>query len=129
MSKKAPFLDLRSEPVALFLAMEEMAGRNGKAILVDVQDEMLDMSRQKSEKAVLWSRTVFHKTQPDKRGILEKIDFTRVFHMFHEVHDKERFLREGASLLKPDEKFLIVEPNFHVSKSQSRIPSRSPNQA
>jgi ubiquinone/menaquinone biosynthesis C-methylase UbiE len=109
--------------------MEEMAGRNGKVISVDVQDEMLDMSRQKSEKAMLWSRTVFHKAQLDKIGILEKVDFTLVFHMFHEVHDKERFLREGASLLKPDGKFLIVEPNFHVSKSQSRIPSRSPNQA
>jgi SAM-dependent methyltransferase len=90
---------------------------------------MLDMSRQKSEKAMLWSRPVFHKAQLDKIGILEKVDFTLVFHMFHEVHDKERFLREGASLLKHDGKFLIVEPNFHVSKSQSRIPSRSPNQA
>ncbi len=102
-------------------------GQNEKVISVNVQDEMLDMSRQKSKKAGLWFRIVFHKAQPDKICVLEKVDFSLAFYAVNEGPDKERFLREGASLLKPNGKFLIVKPNFHVSKSQSKIPLRSPN--
>jgi len=44
------------------------------------------------------------------------VDFALAFYMVHEVQDKKSFLSEVASHLKPDSRFLIVEPKFHVSK-------------
>jgi hypothetical protein len=34
--------------------------------------------------------------------------------MVHEVQGRERFLRQVTALLKPEGRFLLVEPHFHV---------------
>ena len=99
------------------MAMAEMVGNNGKVISVDVQDEMLQMVRQKSEKVGLQSRIELHKAEPERIGVTEKVDFALAFYMVHEVPDKKSFLYEVASILKPVGKFLIVEPKFHISKT------------
>jgi SAM-dependent methyltransferase len=49
------------------------------------------------------------------------VDFALAFYMVHEVPDKRSFLSEVASHLKPDGRFLIVEPKFHVSESSFDI--------
>lgn len=110
-------LDLGCGPGMFSMAMAEMVGEKGKVIAVDIQDEMLQMLRQKIEHTELESRIRTHKSSPDKIGISEKADFALAFYMVHEVPDKERFLREVATILKPQGKLLIVEPKFHVSKS------------
>jgi SAM-dependent methyltransferase len=74
------------------------------------------MLRDKSERAGLKSRIIPHKSQPDKIGVSEMVDFALAFYMVHEVPDKKNFLSEVVSHLKPDGKLLIVEPKFHVSK-------------
>jgi ubiquinone/menaquinone biosynthesis C-methylase UbiE len=109
-------LDLGCGPGFFSLAMAEMVGKKGKVISVDIQDEMLQMLREKSEHEGLKSRIFFHKAQPDKIGIPEMVNFALAFYMVHEVPDKRSFLSEVASHLKPDGRFLIVEPKFHVSK-------------
>lgn len=108
-------LDLGSGPGMFSLAMARMVGVGGKVISVDIQEEMLQILRQKSEDAGLQSRIHLHKSGPEGIGIEEKVDFALAFYMVHEVPDKEKFLREVASLLKPGGRFLIVEPKFHVS--------------
>ncbi|MHC1688718.1 MAG: hypothetical protein AB9879_13620 [Methanothrix sp.] len=45
------------------------------------------------------------------------MDFALAFYMVHEVPDRAGFLKEVAAAIKPQGKFLIVEPNFHVSKT------------
>ncbi len=110
-------LDLGCGPGVFSIAMAEMVGEKGRVIAADIQDEMLQMLRQKVEKTKLESRIRIHKSSPDKIGISEKVDFALAFYMVHEVPDKERFLREVATILKPQGKLLIVEPKFHVSKS------------
>lgn len=109
-------LDLGCGPGFFSLAMAKMVGEKGKVISVDIQDEMLQILKNKSELKGLNSRIVLHKAQPEKLGISEMVDFALAFYMVHEVPDKKSFLSEVASHLKPEGRFLIVEPKFHVSK-------------
>jgi ubiquinone/menaquinone biosynthesis C-methylase UbiE len=110
-------MDLGCGPGFFSLAMSKLVGEKGKVISVDIQDEMLQILRHKSEREGLSSRIILHKAQPEKLGISEMVDFALAFYMVHEVPDKRSFLSEVASHLKPDGRFLIVEPKFHVSKS------------
>lgn len=110
-------MDLGCGPGFFSLAMAKLVGEKGRVISVDIQDEMLQIVKSKSELEGLSSRIVLHKAQPEKLGISEMVDFALAFYMVHEVPDKKSFLSEVASHLKPDGRFLIVEPKFHVSKS------------
>ena len=111
-------LDLGCGPGFFSLEMAKLVGEKGKVISVDIQEEMLQILKSKSERQGLSSRIVLHKAQPKKLGISEMVDFALAFYMVHEVPDKKSFLSEVASHLKPDGRFLIVEPKFHVSKSE-----------
>ncbi|AAM06159.1 class I SAM-dependent methyltransferase [Methanosarcina acetivorans] len=110
-------LDLGCGPGFFSLAMAKLVGEEGRVISVDIQDEMLQILKNKSKRQGLNSRIFLHKAQPEKLGISEMTDFALAFYMVHEVPDKKSFLSEVASHLKPDGRFLIVEPKFHVSKS------------
>lgn len=110
-------MDLGCGPGFFSLAMAKLVGEKGKVISVDIQDEMLQMVKRKSEREGLSSRIVLHKARPRKLGISEMVDFALAFYMVHEVQDEKSFLSEVASHLKPDGRFLIVEPKFHVSES------------
>lgn len=116
IEKGQTVLDLGCGPGMFSLALARMVGEEGKVISVDVQEEMLQILRRKSEHAGLSSRIILHKAQPKRIGVSEKVDFALAFYMVHEVPDKSSFLREVTSLIKPHGKFLIVEPKFHVSK-------------
>ncbi len=108
-------LDVGCGPGTFSLAMAKMVGESGKVIAVDVQEEMLQIVREKAARQGLESRIVTHKSYPDLIGISEKIDFALAFYMVHEVPSAETFLKEIASVLKPKGKLLIVEPKIHVS--------------
>ena len=109
-------IDIGSGPGMFTLAMAAMVGNTGKIIAVDLQQEMLDLVREKSEKQNMSPRIQLHKNQPDSIGISEKADFILSFYMLHEVPDRDAFLREVHGLLKPGGQYLIVEPKFHVSR-------------
>jgi ubiquinone/menaquinone biosynthesis C-methylase UbiE len=113
-------LDIGCGPGMFSIAMAKMVGENGKVIAVDVQDEMLRILRDKAVQEGLESRIVIHKSNTDQIGISDKVDFALAFYMIHEVPNGEAFLREIASLLKPNGKFLIAEPKLHVSASSFR---------
>jgi len=97
------------------IAMAKMVGESGKVIAVDVQEEMLKIVREKAAQQGLESRIVTHKSDLDRIGISEMVDFALAFYMVHEVPNAEAFLKEIGSVLKPKGKLLIVEPMFHVS--------------
>ncbi len=108
-------LDLGCGPGTFSVAMAKMVAESGKVIAVDVQEEMLQIVREKAAQQGLESRIFTHKSGPDRIGISEKVDFALAFYMVHEVPNAEAFLKEIASLLKPKGKLLIVEPKMHVS--------------
>ena len=51
-------------------------------------------------------------------GVIEKVDFVLAFWMIHEVPDKQKLFVELKSILKPAGKIFVIEPKFHVSKSE-----------
>jgi len=108
-------LDVGCGPGTFSIAMAKMVGESGKVIAVDLQEEMLQILRKKAAQQGLESRIVAHKSDPDRIGISEKVDFALAFYMVHEVPNAEAFLREIVSVLKPKGKLLVVEPKFHVS--------------
>jgi len=110
-------LDLGCGSGTFTIAMARMVGESGRVIAVDLQDEMLQMVKQKAVKEGLASRITTHKSEPDRIGIADKIDFALAFYMVHEVPDADAFLMEVARLLKPSGKLLIAEPLIHVSES------------
>jgi Cyclopropane fatty acid synthase and related methyltransferases len=62
-------LDLGCGPGFFSLAMAEMVGEKRRVFSVDIQEEMLQLFRDKSERIGLKSRIVFYKAQPDKIGL------------------------------------------------------------
>ena len=110
-------LDLGCGSGTFTIAMARMVGEAGRVIAVDVQEEMLQMVRQKAVKEGLTCRIITHQSEPDRIGISDRVDFALAFYMIHEVPDVDAFLMEVASLLKPSGKLLIAEPLMHVSES------------
>jgi len=98
------------------IPLARMVGDKGKVIAADVQPQMLAALRKRAKKHGLEERIVPHLCNSDSLGIHETIDFVLAFWMVHEVPDQNRFFHEMKSLLKPEGKFLLVEPKLHVTR-------------
>ena len=95
-------------------------GENGRQIRPGdrLQDGMLQKLRDKITGSELKGIITLHKCPVDRIGVTDPVDFVLIFYMLHEVPDQEKYLKEIAALLKPNGKILLVEPPFHVSKSE-----------
>ena len=95
-----------------------MVGERGKVIAADLQPEMLEITRNKLEKAGLAGRVVFHQCQPNRIGYNDSIDFALAFFMVHETPDIPGLLEEVFGILSSKGLFYVIEPTFHVSKEE-----------
>ena len=111
-------LDVGCGPGVFSIEMAKMVGPSGHVIAADLQEGMLSKLRKKVERTDLESIIELHKCETDKIGVSDKADFVLSFYMVHEVPDKIRFFKEIKTVLKSDGRFLIVEPNFHVSRKE-----------
>ena len=109
-------LDVGCGPGFFSIELARMVGNSGRVIASDLQEGMLQKLRGKIRGTELEGRITLHKSEKERLGLSEGVDFVLAFYMVHEVPNKKIFLREVASHLKPDGRFLIVEPKFHVSK-------------
>jgi len=107
-------IDIGCGPGMFSLAMAELVGPKGKVIAVDLQQEMLDTLKKKSDNKGLTQRITFHRNTSDSLGIIEKADFILSFYMVHEVPDQPKLFREVKDILAPGGKYFMVEPLFHV---------------
>lgn len=108
-------LDMGCGPGVFSIAMAEMVGDTGKVIAVDLQEEMLQILREKAARKGLQSRIITCNSNQNWTNISDKADFALAFYMIHEVPDASSLLKNIAFVLKPAGKLLIVEPKFHVS--------------
>jgi ubiquinone/menaquinone biosynthesis C-methylase UbiE len=113
-------VDLGCGPGFFTLPLAQMVGETGRVIAIDVQEEMLAKLRARAEKARLASRIQLHLTGATSLGVAGPADFALAFYMVHEVPDRERFFRETYGFLKEGGRFLLVEPNMHVSEAEFR---------
>ena len=99
--------------------MANMVGNFGKVIAADLQKGMLEILKNRIKGTEIERRIMLHKCEEERIGLSEKVDFTLAFYMIHEVPDQKNFFEEIMSILKPNGRFLIVEPKFfHVSKKE-----------
>ncbi len=110
-------LDIGCGPGFFTVEMAKLVGTSGHVTACDLQEGMLEKMRVKIQDTELADRITLHKTGKNEIGIHERVDFILVFYMLHEVPGREAFLKDIRSLLKENGRVLIVEPNFHVSKS------------
>ena len=103
------------------IPLAKLVGENGKVIAADLQQAMLDGVDHRAFKAGVQERIKLHLSEPENIGISESIDFCLAFWMVHEVPDRNHFLYEIASKLKPDGLMLIADPKMHVSKENFKI--------
>ncbi len=99
-------------------AMAKIVGDTGKVISVDLQAEMLAITRKRAERDGVARRMQFLLANEDDFGVTEQVDFALAFWMVHEVTDTGKFLRQIYRILKPAGTFLIAEPKMHVTQAR-----------
>ena len=110
-------LDLGCGPGFFSIELAKMVGKSGLVIASDLQEGMLQKLRDKIQGTEVEKIIRPHKCGEGKIGVSDNVDFVLAFYMVHEVPNKEAFLGEIHSILKPNGLFLIVEPRlFHVTK-------------
>ena len=110
-------LDVGCGPGFFSIDMAALVGASGQVIAADLQEGMLEKIRNKIRATDLEARISVHRCASDRIGVTQAVDFVLVFYMFHEVPNKEAFLAEIGSIIKPDGRVLLVEPPLHVSQS------------
>ena len=111
-------LDFGCGPGYFTIDMVKMVGKSGRVIAADLQEEMLQILKKKIQATEFEVRITLHKSGENKIGLTSKIDFALVFYVIHELPGPEDFFKEIVSILKPGGQVLIVEPPFHVSKTE-----------
>ncbi len=101
------------------VALAEMVGPSGRVIAVDLQPEMLEITRKFATKRGLEQRIELHRCQADDIDLSgREVDFALAFYMVHEVPDRSKFLSQVADLLSAGSHFLMIEPSGHVTPAQ-----------
>lgn len=99
------------------VAMAKMVAPDGQVIAVDLQSKMLTGARRRAERAGVLSKVRLHQSAPDRIGVDAQVDFVLAFWMVHEVQNQPAFMRQVYDLLKPEGRFLLVEPKLHVTST------------
>jgi ubiquinone/menaquinone biosynthesis C-methylase UbiE len=97
------------------IAMAQLVGNKGRVIAVDLQQKMLDVLQKRAKKAGVLGRIHTHRCEPDLIGLDESVDFALAFYSAHEVPNLRRLLAESRGNLRPEGKFMVVEPIGHVT--------------
>lgn len=91
-------------------------------IAVDLQAEMLCITRDFARKKGVLDRITLHQCDQNDLGITEpEVDFAFALYVLHEVPDRTRFLKQTVNLMKSEALLMLVEPTHHVKPEQLRI--------
>jgi|AntAceMinimDraft_9_1070365.scaffolds.fasta_scaffold00473_12 ubiquinone/menaquinone biosynthesis C-methylase UbiE len=106
------------------LPLARMVGSKGKVICVDVQEKMIRSLEKRAQKAGLSNKIETRTCHHDSLGLhdlKEKFDFALASAVVHEIADASRFFSEIYEIMKPNGKFLVIEPKGHVSEKHFEI--------
>jgi len=110
-------LDFGCGPGYFTVGIAQMVGKTGRVIAADLQEGMLQKLKDKINGTELEDCITLHQCEVNKIGLSEMVDFVLAFYVIHEITNQEVFFKELAAILQPGGQVLIVEPPFHVSKS------------
>jgi ubiquinone/menaquinone biosynthesis C-methylase UbiE len=100
------------------IPLARMVGPRGRVIAVDIQRESLDVLARRARRKGLADRIETRLVSPGDLGVAEPVEFALAFWMAHETPDPEALLRQVRRCLKPDGRFMLIEPVLHVSREQ-----------
>ena len=111
-------LDLGCGPGFFSVDLALMVGKSGRVIATDMQEGMLRKLQQKIQGTDIEELILLHRCEPDKIGWSGQVDFVLAFYVMHEIPDQGKLFRELAAILPRKGQVLVVEPPFHVGKSE-----------
>ena len=100
------------------LPAAQMVGQKGKVICVDLQEAMIKSLERRALKAGVIDRIetrICNKNLLGLDDLIEKIDFAFAVAVVHEMPNIAVFFSEIYKTLKPEHKFLVIEPKGHIS--------------
>jgi len=98
------------------IPLAQLVGSSGSVTCIDLQQHMLDATKQRAEGAGVGGIIKYHRCTKDSLGLTGKADFALTFWMVHEVPGKQRFLGEIKEALKTGGQLLLAEPRLHVTR-------------
>jgi ubiquinone/menaquinone biosynthesis C-methylase UbiE len=98
------------------IPMAKMVGPEGRILALDIQEKMLQRLKKRAIRNHVEERIECKLVVNSNWGITGEVDFALSFWMVHEVPNQEELLESVYKALMPNGKYLIAEPNFHVSK-------------
>jgi len=99
------------------VALAQMVGPSGRVIAADIQPAMLAKVQRRVEQAGLRNRIELHLCEREHARLPAEVDFVLAFWMVHEVPNAMALFAEMQEALNPDAKLLLVEPRFHVGRT------------
>jgi len=106
------------------LPLARMVGRDGRVICVDMQEKMIKSLDKRARKTGLSGIVETRLCTQESLGLDDfegKIDFALASAVVHEVPDPSAFFSDIFATLKPDGKFLVIEPKGHVSEADFKV--------
>ena len=97
------------------LFTREIAKMKGNVIAVDLQQEMLDLLKNKIKGKEIEKRIKLVKCSKNNINVKEKVDLIVAFYVVHEVKNMDNLFKQFNKTLKPKGKIFVAEPSFHVS--------------
>jgi ubiquinone/menaquinone biosynthesis C-methylase UbiE len=110
-------LDFGCGPGFFTLEIAKLTGSSGHVYAADLQQGMLDIVRNKIETAGFRDRIQLHKCDESSINLSHTVDLIFAFYMIHELPDQLMTFREFMTILRPGGKIFIIEPDFHVTRS------------
>lgn len=103
------------------LDMARLAGPSGRVVAIDLQSKMISVLRWRAKRAGLDGQIETRICGEDSLSagdLAGSVDLACAIYVVHEVPDASSFFREIYSLLVPGGRFLVAEPNGHVSAGE-----------
>jgi ubiquinone/menaquinone biosynthesis C-methylase UbiE len=98
------------------IEMACMVGEKGRVVAIDFQPEMLRFTEKKVRKAGVSERVQIVECTQNDLIVSDHVDFALSMWVAHEVPDTYHFFKQILGILKPEGRFLLAEPRFHVGK-------------
>jgi len=99
------------------LALARLVGLAGRVYAVDLQPQMLKALRRRARRRGLLERIELVQCRADRLGLTAPVDFALAANVIHETPDPGAFLRQVREILKPEARFLALEPRGHVPQA------------
>lgn len=113
-------VDIGCGPGAFIPGLCKLVGPQGRVVAIDLQEEMLQLCKEKMHKTGFADRVEFHKCEEDSLGISLQVDFALTFYMVHEVPDPLLLIDQICALLKVGGFYYLAEPKIHVPEEKYR---------